>query len=164
MTNQNEPEDTGSTRTLFVTKTGHKLTPQQELFCELYAGDKEFFGNGVQSYIEAYSVDTSKPGWYNTAKSGAYENLTKPYILERINEIFEAHGLNDTFVDKQLEKLIIQDADFSTKMKAIAEYNKLKQRITEKKDITSNGQPLDAVKITLVDASKKKTEAVIKNE
>ena len=89
-----------------TTKSGHKLTPQQELFCQLYAGDREFFGNGVQSYIEAYNVDTSKPGWYSVAKSGASENLTKPYILERIDEIFEAHGLNDQFVDKQLEKLM----------------------------------------------------------
>lgn len=125
------------------TKSGHKLTPQQELFCQLYAGDREFFGNGVQSYIEAYNVDTSKPGWYSVAKSGASENLTKPYILERIDEIFEAHGLNDQFVDKQLEKLIVQDADFSTKMKAIQEYNKLKARITEKKDITSGGEKID---------------------
>lgn len=125
------------------TKSGHKLTPQQELFCQLYAGDREFFGNGVQSYIEAYNVDTSKPGWYSVAKSGASENLTKPYILERIDEIFEAHGLNDQFVDKQLEKLIVQDADFSAKMKAIQEYNKLKARITEKKDITSGGEKID---------------------
>lgn len=120
-----------------TTKSGHKLTPQQELFCELYASDREFFGNGVQSYVEAYSVDTTKPGWYNTAKSGASENLTKPYILERIEEIFEAHGLNDTFVDKQLEKLICQDADFRTKLGAIQEYNKMKGRITNKEEISA---------------------------
>lgn len=126
-----------------TTKSGHKLTPQQELFCQLYAGDREFFGNGVQSYIEAYGVDTSKPGWYTTARAGAHENLTKPHILERIDEIFEAHGLNDQFVDKQLEKLIVQDADFNAKMKAIAEYNKLKARITEKRDITSGGEKID---------------------
>lgn len=125
---------------VFKTKSGHKLTPQQELFCQLYASDKEFFGNGVQSYIKAYGIDTSKPGWYGSAKSGAWENLTKPYILERIEEIFEAHGLNDTFVDKQLEKLIVQDADFNAKMKAIQEYNKLKARIIEKKDITAGVQ------------------------
>lgn len=117
------------------TKSGHKLTPQQALFCELYASDREFFGNGVQSYIEAYDVDTSKPGWYATAKSGASENLTKPYILERIEEIFEAHGLNDQFVDKQLEKLICQDADFKSKLGAIQEYNKMKGRIINKQQI-----------------------------
>jgi hypothetical protein len=33
-----------------------KLNPKQELFCELYATDREFFGNGVQSSIEAYDV------------------------------------------------------------------------------------------------------------
>ena len=133
-----------------ITKSGHKLTPQQELFCQLYAGDREFFGNGVQSYIEAYGVDTSKPGWYTTARAGAHENLTKPHILERIDEIFEAHGLNDQFVDKQLEKLIVQDADFNAKMKAIAEYNKLKARITEKRDITSGGEKLE-IPVALVE-------------
>lgn len=126
-----------STTKIFQTRSGHKLTPQQELFCELYASDKEFFGNGVQSYAEAYGLDLSKPKDYSTSKAGASENLTKPYILERINEIFEAHGLNDTFVDKQLEKLIVQDADFNAKMKAIQEYNKLRQRITEKRDVAA---------------------------
>ena len=128
-----------------TTKSGHKLTPQQELFCQLYASDREFFGNGVQSYIEAYGVDTSKPGWYNVAKSGASTNLTKAYILERIEEIFEAHGLNDQFVDKQLEKLIIQDADFSAKMKAIAEYNKIKGRIIERRDVTNRNIELESI-------------------
>lgn len=127
-------------RKVFQTKSGHKLTPQQELFCQLYASDKEFFGNGVKSYIEAYGVDTSKSGWYNTAKAGAHENLTKPYILERIEEIFETHGLNDTFVDKQLEKLIVQDADFSTKIKAIQEYNKMRGRIINKQEINGDFQ------------------------
>lgn len=126
-----------STAKIFQTRSGHKLTPQQELFCQLYASDKEFFGNGVQSYAEAYGLDLGKPKDYSTAKAGASENLTKPHILERINEIFEAHGLNDTFVDKQLEKLIVQDADFNNKMKAIQEYNKLRQRITDKKDVSA---------------------------
>ena len=65
------------------------------------------------------------------------KNLTKPYILERIEEIFEAHGLNDQFVDKQLEKLICQDADFRTKLGAIQEYNKMKGRITNKQEISA---------------------------
>lgn len=120
----------------FKTKSGHKLTPQQERFCQLYASDREFFGNGVQSYAEAYGVDITKPGKYRIACAAASENLTKPYILERIEEIFEAHGLNDAFVDKQLEKLISQDADFRTKLGAIQEYNKMKGRIINKQEIT----------------------------
>lgn len=117
------------------TKTRRRLNAKQELFCQLYASDREFFGNGVQSYIEAYDPDQSKPNWYRTARSRASELLTSPNVLKRIDEIFEAHGLNDQFVDKQLEKLIVQDADFTNKLAAIREYNKLKQRITEKKDL-----------------------------
>lgn len=113
-----------------------KMSLQQKTFCELFASEQEFFGNGVQSYIEAYDVDTSKKGAYNTAKSCAHRLLTKDYILNYINELFEARGLNDTFVDKQLEKLITQDAEFNVKIKAIAEYNKLHGRITKKQELT----------------------------
>lgn len=127
---------------VFLTKSGHRLSARQEAFCQLYASDQEVFGNGTQAYIRAYGLDPDNPKDRANARTSAYENLTKPYILERINEIFEGRGLNDAFVDKQLEKLITQDADFSTKMKAIAEYNKLKARITEKKDITSGGEKI----------------------
>lgn len=112
-----------------------RLNPKQEKFCQLYASDREFFGNGVQSYIEAYEPDQSKPNWYNTARSRASALLTNSNILRRIDELFEAAELNDQFVDKQLAKLILQDADFSSKISAIREYNKLKQRIKEKKEI-----------------------------
>jgi len=123
------------TRTKTQPKPHRRLNAKQELFCQLYASDREFFGNGVQSYIEAYEPDQSKPNWYRTARSRASELLTSPNVLRRIDEIFEAHGLNDQFVDKQLEKLIVQDADFTNKLAAIREYNKLKQRITEKKEV-----------------------------
>jgi hypothetical protein len=105
------------------------LTLEQESFCNLFASDKEFFGNGVQSYIEAYNVDLSKPNAYKSAMASASRLLTNVKITKRINEIFEARGLNDCFVDKQLEKLITQDADFKSKMSAIKEYNTLKKRV-----------------------------------
>lgn len=114
-----------------------KLTPQQELFCQYYATDKEFFGNGVQSYIEAYGIDISKPGAYNSARSSAYENLIRPYILKRIDELLDMGGLNNQFVDKQLQWVILQNADVSSKVAAIREYNKLKQRIVEKVDVNA---------------------------
>jgi hypothetical protein len=119
---------------------GEKLTLQQELFCKLYASDREFFGNGVQSYIEAYGIDTSKPGAYNVAKAGAYENLTKPYLLKRIDELLELQSLNDQAVDKELAFVIMQKADLSAKTAAIREYNKLRARITEKIDHTTKGK------------------------
>jgi terminase small subunit-like protein len=107
------------------------LNPQQELFCQYFASDREFFGNGVQSYIEAYDVNVTHKGAYNAARVSAHRLLTNANILKRIDTLFEASGLNDTFVDKQIEKLIIQDADFSTKLSAIREYNALRNRITK---------------------------------
>lgn len=109
-----------------------KLNEKQELFCQYFASDREFFGNGVQAYIEAYDINVSKPGAYAAARTSAYRLLTNADILVRIDELFEARGLNDSFVDKQLEKLITQDAEFSAKIAAIKEYNSLKQRITKK--------------------------------
>ena len=123
-------------------KAKTNLTPKQELFCRIYASDREFFGNGVQSYIEAYGVDLDKKGAYLVARVEASKLLTKPNILKRIDEIFEGGGLNDLFVDKQLEKLITQDADFKSKLGAIKEYNTLKSRIQKKIDITSGNKPI----------------------
>lgn len=114
------------------------LTLQQETFCQLFASDREFFGNGTQSYIEAYDVDLSKKGAYLNAKAAAHENLTKPYLLKRINELLELRGLNDTFVDKQLELVITQNAEFPSKIAAIKEYNKLKKRTVDRVELDIN--------------------------
>lgn len=119
-----------------------KLNPQQELFCQLYSTDKEFFANGTQAYIEAYGIDLSRKGAYNAARADASRLLTNGNILKRINELLELRGLNDAFVDKQLEFVITQNADFSSKVAAIREYNKLKQRITDKMDLTSKGKAI----------------------
>lgn len=114
----------------------NKLNPKQELFCQLYSSDQEFFANGTQAYIEAYDIDTSKKGAYEGARVSASKLLTNTNILKRINELLELRGLNDPFVDKQLEFLITQNADMKTKISAIKEYNKLKSRILEKSEVT----------------------------
>lgn len=129
----------------------NKLSPQQERFCNLFASDKEFFGNGVQSYIEAFDIDTKKPGAYNGAKANAHILLTKTYITARINELFEARGLNDVFVDKQIEKLITQDASYDAKVRAIQEYNKLRGRITEKRKHEFEGVDSSSLEERLAD-------------
>lgn len=116
------------------------LSAQDELFCELFASDRELFGNGVQSYIEAYDITVVKGGknldenekTYDACKSAAHFRLTNSDFLNRINEIFEGRGLNDMFVDKQLEKVITQDAEFNPKVRGIQEYNKLKKRTVER--------------------------------
>ena len=118
------------------------ITPPQEAFCQLFASDRELFGNGVQSYIEAFEIEVvakpnpksanyAKQKTYNACRYAAHQLLTNPNILRRVNEIFEGRGLNDAFVDKQLEKVITQDAEFNPKVRAIQEYNKLKKRTAE---------------------------------
>ena len=106
-----------------------ELSKKQLYFCELYATHWEFFGNWVQSYIEAYKPDKTKKNWYNSARSTVSEILTNPNICAKINELLEAKGLNDEFVDKQLLFLISQHDEKSVKLWAIKEYNTLKARI-----------------------------------
>lgn len=118
-----------------VESATNKLKPTQELFCQLYISGGEFFGNGVQSYIEAYDVKIKK-GTYKAARVQAHRLLTNDNILKRINELLDDMVLNHQFVDKQLGIVITQNADLSSKMRAISEYNKLKQRILEKADST----------------------------
>lgn len=114
-------------------KTEWWLNAEQEYFCQCYvSGDKELFGNGVQSYIEAYDPDTTQKNWYKAACASASRLLSSVKVIARINGLLEEWGLNDQFVDWQLLFLIQQHADFGSKMRAIWEYNKLKQRITQK--------------------------------
>lgn len=116
-----------------------KLNPKQELFCQLYSSDKEFFANGVQSYIQAYEVKLSKPGAYKSAQASASRLLSNAMICARINELLEMRGLNDTFVDKQLEFLITQHSSFDAKVRSIQEYNKLRGRITDRQKHSFEG-------------------------
>lgn len=109
-----------------------EMTPQEKYFCELFASDQEFFGNGTKSYITAFDVNLKIPGAYDVAKSRAYQLLTQLYILAYINHLMELGELNDTFVDRQHAMLIIQNADFKTKMQAIKHYDIKKGRIIKR--------------------------------
>jgi hypothetical protein len=111
------------------------LSPKQELFCNYYATDTNFFGNGLKSYAKAYNLDLNKKGDVNIAKSNAYRFLTKDYILRRIDVLLDQEGLNDQRVDKELLFLISQSANLNVKLGAIKEYNSLRKRIIEKKEV-----------------------------
>lgn len=111
------------------------LTANQEKFCFNYASDREFFGNGTQSYIDAFNIDVGigkGKTSIETCRYRAHELLTNPNVLDRIEELCESAVLNDQFVDKQLAFLIAQHAEFRPKLGAIQEYNKLKGRIRER--------------------------------
>lgn len=123
-----------------------KLNKKQELFCKLYASDKEFFCNGLQSYSEAYNIKLVNKKAVGVCKSGAWRMLTNVDILKRIDEIIDSNGLNDSFVDKQLFKLVNQDADFKAKIQAIKEYNSLKQRIVKRLEISDDTETKDELK------------------
>jgi len=127
-----------------LNEPGADLNPKQKKFCELYSSEEQFFCNGVQSYIEAYEPK-QRGNWYNSAKASAFNLLTKTDILLYINYLLELRGLNDSFVDKQLELLITQNADFRSKVQAIKEYNVLKKRVTKSLDITSAGKPIGTI-------------------
>lgn len=120
------------------------LNEKQTLFCKLYVS-KEYFGSGVEAYAQAYGLDVTNQKDYNNSKVGASKLLTNPNILLCINEELEDAGLNDNFVDKQLLFAITQNADLSSKVKAIGEYNKLKQRIITK---TENKHEVSEIVIT----------------
>lgn len=143
-----------------------KLNPRQELFCKYFASERELFGNGVESYMAAYEIDRTQKGAYTGARASASRLLTDANILARINELFESDGFTDVAVDKQLKFVINQNADFPSKVAAIREYNKLKQRITDKSeqlvvaDVTSNGETVGTTDLdTIIAQVKKSTEA-----
>lgn len=124
-------------------KTENDLNLQQEQFCVLYTGtgaiDRDLFGNGVQSYIEAYDVDKTKPFWYESAMSCASRLLRNVKVITRINELLQEGGFNDQNVDKQHLFLINQHADLKTKMSAIKEYNAVKKRVENKMTLEVQG-------------------------
>jgi len=118
---------------LFIFMAGKLKNAKHEKFCKLFASDEEYFCNGTQSYLKVYSTP-KKPIKYETARANACKLLTNADILQRIDELLEQAVLNDEFVDKQLGKLIAQDADFKAKVAAIKEYNQLKQRVKKRID------------------------------
>lgn len=117
-------------------KVFDKMTPKEKRFCDLYVS-KDYMGNGVQAYAEAFNKDLTDPKQYNSSRTNASKLLTNTNILLYINELLDTIGFNDAFVDKQLLFTMTQNADFGSKVAAIKEYNKLKQRITEKIQVTN---------------------------
>jgi hypothetical protein len=99
------------------------------LFCKNYTSmEKEFFGNWVASYINAYKLNKSIKMHYDSARVNAAKLLTNANICKRINELLEEWGFNDQNVDKQTLFLINQQFDYRAKAKWIEIYNKLKKR------------------------------------
>lgn len=105
-----------------------ELNDHHKQFCILFCFDKRCFGNKSRSYIEAYDLKTKKE-LANAYSMGSrlYRNVK---IQEYIKKLLESR-FNDEAADAELSKLMNQDADLPTKRAAIADYNKLKNRLKE---------------------------------
>lgn len=137
-----------------------KLTDKEELFCRYYVLNAATRMNATQAYNLAYDKkleqqsreDTvygtrpskdgegmekyvEKPSSYdrvnNVCRSEASKLLAKPNIEKRKYELLNELMTNE-FVDGELAKVIQQDQDRPSKIRAINEYNKLGGRILTK--------------------------------
>lgn len=107
------------------------LNERQKLFCNLYISDKECFGNASKAYRTAYGMS---PAQYRSANVNAHRLLTNANIRAYINKTLD-ESFNNESVDRELSKIIAQDKDLVSKGMMIKEFNKLKQRITDKSEV-----------------------------
>lgn len=80
-----------------------ELTDKQRLFCIFYAQ----YMNATKAYQLAYKTS------YDTARSGGYENLTKPHIRKEIKKLlqddFELSLLSKEFLIKKMFNIVKAD-------------------------------------------------------
>ena len=144
---------------------GKKLNLKEELFCQLYAGGKvpELFGNATQCYMHAYKkhddidkidkqidkvrsdgklgyekevhrLESKKKSVYNVSRTNAWRLLTNADISSRCDELMDQH-INDHVVDRELQYVITQRKDLSSKVRAVDQYNKVRNRLQPDKHI-----------------------------
>ena len=121
------------------------LTAKQELFCQLYSTNMDYYGNWTQAYAMAYDKDLKDKNDNKIARMWASRMLTNDNILSRVRELQNSF-LSDEMIDKELSFVALQRNDLGAKMRAINEYNKLKQRITDKSEVELKYDPLEYFK------------------
>lgn len=107
------------------------ISNEQEKFCQLFARDEKLAGRPYECFMKVYGHDLEPHQTPEFVRKEAKALLTNDNIIQRINSLLEEDGFNDQNVDKQHLFLINQHADFSTKMKGIEHYNKLKKRTND---------------------------------
>lgn len=152
------------------------LTPKQEAFCRFYTQNSELFGNGLLSYTRAYGYDldhadrtrekddngkeiigSSDYDRMNlNCRASASRLLTNDNIIKRVTTLLNEY-LNNQNIDARLAEIILK-GDHADSLRAISEYNKLKQRIIDKKDITTDGKPITINFDPIFNAAPRKTE------
>ena len=134
---------------------GEDVTLKQEIFCQSWV---DTVGNGTRSALIAFDIENKElldipekertdeqrilaNSAYKTASVMSNEYLRKPSVIKRIDDILEERGFVDSIVKQEHFKLI-KGADENTKMRAIDSYYKLKGKITDKIDHTTNGEKI----------------------
>lgn len=107
------------------------ISNEQEKFCQLFARDEKLAGKPFECFMRVYKDQLEPHQTPEVVRKEAKALLTSDNIIQRINGLLEEDGFNDQNVDKQHLFLINQHADFSTKMKGIEHYNKLKKRTND---------------------------------
>lgn len=107
------------------------LSNEQEKFCQLFIRDPKISGKPYECFMKVYSADLEPHQTPEFVRKQAKELLVQDSIIQRLTTLLEEDGFNDATVDKHHLFLINQFGDFSTKMKAIEHYNKLKKRTSD---------------------------------
>jgi len=125
------------------------ITPQQILFCKYYTTRGETFCNGTFSYAEAYDYDLPRradgnidttSNEYNTCRANGSRLLYNNRIRDKVQEELLAQ-FNEKTADARLQEILLNGEDKDS-IQAIKIFNDLKQRITKKIDVTTQGRPL----------------------
>lgn len=158
-----------------------ELSETQELFCQYFIFNDEVRGNATQCYAEANGIDFEELSRDDAVYSGEGDSvkLISPSTYAKTMNVCSVMGhkwlrqvkmqdrlvvlrnelLRDDIVDSQLAKVIMQESSLHAKMLGISEYNKLKSRITEKHDITSDGEPIATINYLLPNGHNDKTDS-----
>lgn len=138
-------------------KVGIELTAKQKLFCTLYLTDKWCFANATQSYAEAYGINKANKKAMLGARSNGYRLIVNDYVQAYLNKMLDEQ-LEEAAVDRQLAKVVNQNKDLHAKISGIGEYNKLKGRILDKKQLVDEeGKAIPIVGLVIHVPGKKQT-------
>lgn len=119
-----------------------KLTLKQRKWLQLYIST----GNATQAAIEAYGLDPKKQR--DTASQIGWENMRK--LEFSIEELMDEGGITDVYLLRKLNenldatklfgKNAIEHQDFPSRNKALEIALKMKGKLTDKLDVTSQGK------------------------
>ncbi len=125
------------------------MNAMHELFCRAYTGytDPDCFNNKTKSFIYANHLEKEHAELLTNSQayiSGAKEKLKRfenncasqavhlfrnVKIRDKINELFDSMFDDTRHADRELAYLIKQKKDLPSKVQAIREYNRMKDRI-----------------------------------